>query len=110
MSRRPKEKIFNNPLWVVVHEEYGWHGGQTILGVCDSREKALDLIHEVVEQKVLEDYVPFEFLKFRQGYSDAELTEYIAVYKHPLKDEENCHFSITKIELNSLIKQEEVDY
>lgn len=109
MSRRPKEKIYSNPLWVVAHEAYGWLGGQTILGVCDSYQKAVELIHEVVEQKVLEDYSSFEFLKLKRGYSDVELTEYMAIYKGILKDE-ICHFSITTVETNLLIKQEELDY
>lgn len=105
MSRRPKEKTFNNPVWMVSHEEHGWRGGTIVLGVCDSYRNAMNLLHEVIEQKVLEDYASFEFLRLRRCYSDTELTEYVAVYK-----EEDCHFSIAKIELNSLIEQEELDY
>ena len=47
----------------------------------------MNLLHEVIEQKVLEDYASFEFLRLRRCYSDTELTEYVAVYK-----EEDCHF------------------
>ena len=100
MSRRPKSKVINNPMYIVYHE-VSLHD-EIVLGVCDSIEKAKEIINNVIENKVLEDYAIFDFVELqscRQTSSDNK--DYVVIYKGDY-EEIKCWFRIATVELNSL--------
>ena len=102
MSRRPKSKVINNPMYILQYEEgVSWGRVDVPLGVCDTLEKAEELLNHVIENKVLEDYANFEFIKLQKCGGEAHTKDYVAIYEGDHREIE-CWFKIVTVELNAL--------
>ena len=102
MSRRPKSKVINNPMYILQYEEgVSWGRVDVPLGVCDTLEKAEELLNHVIENKVLEDYANFEFIKLQKCGGEAHTKDYVAIYEGDHREIE-CWFKIVAVELNAL--------